>query len=178
MAQRSKISLSGTILRPAQLADLEDIIAIEERSFPTPWSRTALKAYIGDNGFLICEYQNKLVGYILTGLQVPSLFDRLERVTMGVLGNEPATETASHVMNLAVHPNYKSCGLGRCLLTTGLEYLKSLGASRVELEVRVDNTTALRLYESEGFCSIELIKGYYQNGDDAFLMSKSFNPPA
>lgn len=173
MAQRPTISPSDVILSCAQPADLDAIIEIEEAAFPTPWSRTALNAYIGDHGFVVCEYEEKLVGYILVGPQIPSLFDRLERLTMGWLGNEK-TETVGHVMNIALHQDYRGYGLGRYLLQTGLNYLKSIGVTRVELEVRINNHNAIGLYESEGFETVNLLKGYYQNGDDAFLMNKRF----
>jgi len=172
MAQRPKISSSDIVLCCAQPTDLAHIIAIEERAFPTPWSRTALNAYIGDEGFIVCEYRGTLVGYTLVGLQIPSLFDRLERLTLGFLGNTTSDEAVGHVMNLAIHASYRSCGLGRCLLETGLAYLNGLDAARVELEVRTDNEHAQALYRSVGFETIDVLKGYYQNGDDAFLMSK------
>lgn len=172
MAQRPAISPAQTTLSVAQPNDLEAIIAIEAQSFATPWSRAALSAFIGDHGFLTCHHRNLLVGYILTGIQIPSLFDRLERLTLNFFGGEQPSETVGHVMNLAVHPDVRSCGLGRHLLGFGLDYLRGLGVSRVELEVRINNPTAIRLYESEGFGILDTLKGYYSNGDDAFLMSK------
>lgn len=174
MAQRPAISPSDVTLAVAQPDDLDSIVAIEERSFPTPWSRAALAAYIGDNGFLVCHFQERLVGYVLVGLQVPTLLDRLERFTAAFWGHQRPVEAVGHVMNIAVHSGFRRCGLGRYLLGMGLAYLKGLGAVRVELEVRVNNFHALKLYESEGFCIVGTLKGYYQNGDDAFLMSKSF----
>jgi len=172
MAQRPTLSPSDVVLCCAQLTDLDSIIAIEERAFPTPWSHTALKAYIGEQGFIVCEYRGTLVGYVLVGLQIPSLFDRLERLTLGLLGNDMVDEAVGHVMNLAIHAGYRSCGLGRRLLETGLSYLGGLDAVRVELEVRTNNAHAQALYRSVGFETVELLKGYYQNGDDAFLMNK------
>jgi len=170
MAQRPTLSPRDTVLRPARPSDLDAIVAIEERSFPTPWSRAALNAYLGQDGFQVCLYENELVGYVLVGLQIPSLLHRLERLTMSFLGHPPPEETVGHVMNIAIHPAFRGHGLGRFLLRRGLRYLRGLGASRVELEVRVDNRQAIRLYESEGFCTKRLLKGYYQNGDDAYLM--------
>ena len=172
MAQRSFILPADVVWSIAQPSDLDAIIAIEERSFPTPWSRAALGAYMGEEGFEVCAYQGRLAGYILAGLQIPSLLDRLERLTMSFLGGEKPAELVGHVMNLAVHPEFRGCGLGRSLLQRSLSYLNGLGASRVDLEVRIHNSTAIRLYESEGFSIRQLLKGYYQNGDDAFLMSK------
>ncbi len=172
MAQRPAISPQQTTLSVAQPVDLEAIIDIAAPSSPPPWSRAALGAYLGDQGFLACHHGEALVGYILTGIQMPTLFDRLERLTQSFFGGEQPTETVGHVMNLAVRPDARGCGLGRHLLGVGLGYLRGLGASRVELEVRVNNAAAIRLYESEGFRIVETLQGYYNNGDDAFLMSK------
>jgi len=174
MAQRPAISASDVTLSLAQPGDLDAIIAIEEQAFPTPWSRTALSSYIGEDGFMVCQFQERLVGYVLVGLQIPTLLDRLERFTSSFFCNERPAQSVGHVMNIAVHSGFRSYGLGRYLLEMGLAYLKGLGATRVELEVRINNPHALKLYESEGFCIIDTLNGYYQNGDDAFLMSKSF----
>lgn len=174
MAQRPAICPSDVTLSVAQPGDLDSIIAIEQQAFPTPWSRTALNTYIGDNGFIVCQFRERLVGYVLVGLQMPTLLDRLERFTSGLFGNERSAEVVGHVMNIAIHAGFRSCGLGRYLLGMGLAYLEGLGASRVELEVRINNPHAIQLYESEGFCIVDKLKSYYQNGDDAFLMSKSF----
>jgi ribosomal protein S18 acetylase RimI-like enzyme len=60
----------------------------------------------------------------------------------------------AHILSLAVHPARQGEGLGRALLQRGLDYLQEQGAGRVRLEVRPDNTGALRLYESAGFATV------------------------
>jgi [ribosomal protein S18]-alanine N-acetyltransferase len=60
----------------------------------------------------------------------------------------------AHILSIALDPAYQRRGLGRSLLQRGLDYLAQQGASRVRLEVRPDNTGALRLYESFGFVAV------------------------
>jgi ribosomal-protein-alanine N-acetyltransferase len=175
MAQKPKLSIKDIKLSTALASDLDAVIDIEERSFPTPWSRNALNAYVGNDGFKVCIHQDQIAGYVLVGMQAPTLFDRLEQLTGGFFGQNPPNEMVGHVMNIAMHPDYRGLGLGRYIFNIGLDYLKGLGAMRVELEVRINNDSAMRLYESEGFKTIKLIKGYYQNGDDAYLMGKNLS---
>jgi [ribosomal protein S18]-alanine N-acetyltransferase len=60
----------------------------------------------------------------------------------------------AHILSIAVHPDAQGMGLGRELLRRGMSYLEHRGARRVRLEVRPDNTGALRLYESHGFVTV------------------------
>jgi ribosomal protein S18 acetylase RimI-like enzyme len=43
----------------------------------------------------------------------------------------------------------------------------------VMLEVRVSNLAAQQLYRSCGYSITQRMNGYYQNGEDAYLMLKS-----
>ncbi len=77
-------------------------------------------------------------------------------------------------LGMAVLPGYRGQGIGRRLLDACLEKAKTKGITRVELEVRVDNAHAIKLYEKAG-CTSEGVKwnalffaGVYH---DALLMS-------
>jgi ribosomal-protein-alanine N-acetyltransferase len=53
-----------------------------------------------------------------------------------------------------------------------VEQARSRNSSRVTLEVRVSNIAAQKLYESTGFVSQGLRKGYYSDdGEDALIMA-------
>ena len=68
---------------------------------------------------------------------------------------ERADPTATgRIAMTAVHPSYRSQGLGRAILLAGIEYLKRSGASKVELEVDAENSLARDLYLSVGFHSV------------------------
>jgi len=77
----------------------------------------------------------------------------------------------AQVMTIGVDPSYQRHGVGRELLHALVERSRSLRASAVLLEVRVDNDAALALYAKAGFERIGLRKRYYQPEDkDAFTM--------
>ena len=164
-------------IRRAENLDLERVMQIEHESFPTPWPYDLLIQHMSEDGFLVAEIETMLIGYIIVGMKVPSLFSRLERRTLQLLRAEELPEPkVGHVMNIAVDPRFRRHGLGRELLRHGMDYLKNLGADEVELEVRVDNEPAIALYNQFGFEVTERIRNYYSNGDDAFLMNAKVQP--
>lgn len=167
------------MIRKANSADLKRIMEIEVKSFFSPWPAELLSRHLGEDGFLVYEQEGIVIGYMIVGLKIPSLFARLERRTQELLWGkqeqeeEEEEEFVGHIMNLAIDPAYRRKGLGSELLTKGLEYLQQLGAQTVELEVRVGNEAAIKLYQKFGFVIKDRIKNYYHNGDDAYLMVKS-----
>ncbi|MBI3659063.1 GNAT family N-acetyltransferase [Candidatus Acetothermia bacterium] len=164
-------------IRRAEKMDLERVMQIEHESFPTPWPYDLLAQHMCEDGFLVAEIEAMLIGYIIVGMKVPSLFSRLERRTLQLLRGEELPEPeVGHVMNIAVDPRFRRHGLGRELLRHGMDYLKNLGADEIELEVRVDNEPAIALYNQFGFEVKERICNYYSNGDDAFLMNAKVQP--
>jgi len=81
----------------------------------------------------------------------------------------------AHVLNVCVAEPWRGRGIGGQLLGHLLEFADSLSLSEVFLEVRVSNTTAIRLYSSLGFSQIGVRRGYYQavNGrEDAIVLHK------
>jgi [ribosomal protein S18]-alanine N-acetyltransferase len=137
-------------IRRLTYADLPELIAIERRAFPTPWSlamfvlelskpaSVCLAALRGDRmiGFLIC-----------------SRYD-----------------TVWHIMNVAVDPDRRREGVAGKLLTDLLRRIDGKGA-RFTLEVRESNTGAIELYERFGFRAAGRRRRYYQdNGEDAVIM--------
>ena len=64
---------------------------------------------------------------------------------------EVAHEPVGEVYVLAVHPEAQGLGLGRILLSEGLAYLYDAGCRQAVLYVDTASTSAVRLYESDGF---------------------------
>jgi len=58
------------------------------------------------------------------------------------------------ISNLAVAEDYKGRGIGRSLMDASLELVKEYNGLSVSLQVRGDNTSARRLYQSLGFKQI------------------------
>ena len=80
-------------------------------------------------------------------------------------------------MTIGVGKAYQRQGIAAALLQALVDEAKRQGASRMLLEVRVDNDPALALYQRFGFERMGLRKRYYQpEGIDAYTMSLDLEP--
>lgn len=134
--------------------DLPQVIAIERRAFPTPWSLAMFVLELSkSSGICLAacdpsERRRRLVGYLIC-----SRYD-----------------TVWHIMNIAVDPDRRQLGIATELLAGLYERVDDPGA-RYTLEVRQSNHVAIHLYEREGFRAAGLRRRYYQdNGEDALIM--------
>ena len=73
-------------------------------------------------------------------------------------------------MSIAVRAEHRRIGIGSDLIRQGIEAMKGYGASEVFLEVRKSNTPAIKVYEHLGFEIKRVLRGYYRDGEDAYLM--------
>jgi [ribosomal protein S18]-alanine N-acetyltransferase len=131
-------------------ADLPHVIAIERRSFPTPWSLA----------MFVLEL-SKASGICLAAL------DGDELVAYCVCSRY---DTVWHLMNVAVDPDRRREGIAAALLTRLFADADKPG-EQYTLEVRPSNAGAIALYERFGFQRAGLRKGYYHdNKEDALIM--------
>jgi ribosomal-protein-alanine N-acetyltransferase len=137
-------------IRPLTYADLPQVIAIERRAFPTPWSLA----------MFVLEL-SKPSGICLAGL----LEDRI--VAYLVCSRY---DTVWHLMNIAVDLNLRRQGLATSLLERLFE-LADRPSEQYTLEVRTSNEGAIRLYERFGFRAAGRRRAYYHdNREDALIM--------
>jgi ribosomal-protein-alanine N-acetyltransferase len=73
---------------------------------------------------------------------------------------------------LAVKDSYRKQGIGSALLAHLIIEMKQQNVKSVELEVRTSNKNALRFYQARGFLLQEMLRGFYQNGENAYSMRK------
>jgi [ribosomal protein S18]-alanine N-acetyltransferase len=141
--------------------DLPQVIAIERRVFPTPWSLAMFVLELSkQSGVCLAATlpgaggEERLVGYLIC-----SRYD-----------------TVWHVMNVAVDGEQQRRGIASALLAELYERVGDAVAgageqARFTLEVRRSNDVAIHLYEREGFRAAGLRRRYYQdNGEDALVM--------
>lgn len=76
----------------------------------------------------------------------------------------------SRVLMLAVSPDMRRKGVGTMLMERFLEASIKKGAKVLSLEVRKGNVAAMEFYKKLGFQPIDVIKGYYNDGEDAYQM--------
>ncbi|MDS0299877.1 ribosomal protein S18-alanine N-acetyltransferase [Halogeometricum sp. S1BR25-6] len=144
--------MADVTVRGAERADLLDVLRIEKRCFTEPWPYTAFESFLEEPGFLVAEREGSVVGYVVAD----------------VMPNHG--RDIGHVKDIAVAPEARGLGLGRCLLRRGLLSLSFSGAAVVKLEVRVGNDPALSLYRDVGFDPAQRVPSYYADGEDAYLM--------
>jgi ribosomal-protein-alanine N-acetyltransferase len=126
----------------------EDLAFVEEtardRIPDTLSSETLLRPYLSDPDFLLLILEEEDdVGYLLFRLE----------------GKE------AEIDEIALRRGKDGMGRGSTLLEEGLAVLRKKGISKVFLEVRAANESAIRLYEKAGFRPYRVRKGYYGNED-------------
>jgi ribosomal-protein-alanine N-acetyltransferase len=146
----------GLLIRRAGLADVKAIWAIEQLSFPTPWSRWS---FLGELG-----HRNSHT--LVAGPPPPQPWQTWGYLIFWVVLEE------MHLLNLAVHPDYRRRGIARRLLADGLAQARTLGAELAWLEVRPSNRAARALYKSFGFKEVGRRRHYYDDTkEDALLLT-------
>jgi ribosomal-protein-alanine N-acetyltransferase len=82
-----------------------------------------------------------------------------------------------HITAVAVHPDHRRQGLGRCVLNSLFATARTAGAELATLEVSRSNTPARWLYASLGFTEVAVRRSYYRNGEDALIHLKKLKQP-
>ncbi len=137
-------------IRKLTYADLPQVIEIERRAFPTPWSLAMFVLELSKPAgvCLAAMRGEQMLGYLIC-----SRYDAVW-----------------HIMNVAVDPEHRRRRIATALLADLLRRIDSRGA-RFTLEVRASNQAAIGLYERFGFRAAGRRRRYYQdNGEDAVVM--------
>jgi ribosomal-protein-alanine N-acetyltransferase len=145
------VTATALKIRRLTYADLPQVISIERRAFPTPWSLAMFVLELSKpSGVCLAALRaGELVGYT-----VCTRYD-----------------TVWHIMNVAVDPALHRQGIGSALLEALIDRLDRDGDAQFTLEVRPSNAAAIALYERFGFRSAGRRRRYYQdNGEDALVM--------
>jgi [ribosomal protein S18]-alanine N-acetyltransferase len=80
----------------------------------------------------------------------------------------------AYIQTIAVAPAAQRRGIGEALLSELLDEAARRSCPHVDLEVRADNDSAIRLYERHGFTRIGVRRAYYQpSGTDAVVMRRA-----
>ena len=138
-------------IRRLGLRDLNAIERIEQRAYPTPWSRSMFASELAKpTSICLGAFEGgQLVGYIINSRYVD----------------------AWHVMNVAVDPEHQRRGVATALIEHLFELAAGDERRGYTLEVRVSNEDAIRLYRKLGFEPRGIRRGYYtDNREDALVM--------
>lgn len=165
------------LLRHMRLSDIQDIIAIERRSFSTPWPARSYAYEIAESPYsYMTVLQRVNAESTESGRGVPGFLKNIMRTApsqgaiLGYGGLWKIMDEA-HISTIASHPDARGSGYGELLLAAMVRKSIELEARYVVLEVRVSNTVAQNLYKKYGFEIYATKPRYYQDdGEDAFDM--------
>ncbi len=132
--------------------DLEEVLRIEKENFKFPWKKSYFVYDLRrpNTYCLVAEINNKVVGYLIAW----EIIDEL------------------HLANISVDRNYQKKGVGTKLMKEIISIAHLREIKKIYLETRVSNIGAQKFYQKLGFKYSYLRKGYYRDGEDAWIMEK------
>ena len=157
MSEVDAASAADAMMRPMEKGDIPVIMKIELLAYPQPWEMQVMEKCLQTTHYhcYVLEVSGKIEGYLFMSVVVGEM----------------------HILNICISPDIQGKGWGRELLHRTFDLAAhQYQANMCFLEVRPSNTSALALYESEGFNEIGMRKNYYptSNGrEDALVMAKS-----
>lgn len=135
--------------------DIDEIVSIENSSFPSPWSRDVFMRELQipvSRSLVAKKHKNRnkeIAGYVIYWIIAEEVQVHKVAVKKEVRNSGVATELIGEMLRLSFREGARMC----------------------TLEVGHSNEIAKKLYEKFGFVITEVRKGYYQeSGDDALIM--------
>jgi ribosomal-protein-alanine N-acetyltransferase len=146
---RPPVSLRG--FRPSDVPFVAAIVAdaLHERYDPALYA--SLSAEWPDGFLVASDPHDAPVGFLLGVSQV---------------------EGEARVLMFAVDRPRREAGIGSLLMSSFFDRCRARGFRRVTLEVRVSNATAIRFYARYQFSVVDLLKGYYSDGENGYQMAR------
>jgi [ribosomal protein S18]-alanine N-acetyltransferase len=144
-------------IRPLTITDLDDVLRLNLRCFRNGenYTKHTFSYLLNESGTLsyqLVTAEGQMAGFIF------------------VMVNP---EGVAHITTVGIAPEHRRRGLAGRLLEH-LDYvLRAKKIGTAVLEVRVGNLVAQHLYNRHGYTVTQKIAGYYNNGEDGYLMMKS-----
>ena len=145
----------GVLMAPMLADDLDAVLAIEHKSFSTPWTETM---------FLSEMRQGPASQLLVARLQ------KRPATIVGYVGYRAVLDEM-HVLILAVAPAWRRRGIAQHILSEAMEQARQAACTRAILEVRASNVGAQQLYYRLGFAPVGVRPKYYQRpSEDALIL--------
>lgn len=138
-------------LTKMNLSDLDEIRENLYYDFDDFWNYQIFKEELVNNNssYLVLRFNNNIVAY--GGIKI--ILDEAE------------------LMNIVTKKNNRNSGNAKLILNELIKIAKDNNCIKLNLEVNENNLPAIHLYELFNFKKVGLRKHYYQNGDNAILMT-------
>ena len=143
--------------RQPMALDIPTLVVLDKEYFPySPWNAAQFKEEFSGipatRFFELAISENQVVGYA------------------GVFA--PGPGAVADILTVTVIDSYRRQGIAKKLISDIESYCQTKGSSAIMLEVAVDNTGAIALYENLGYLQISKRNNYYGTGKDALVMQK------
>ncbi len=141
------------IIREFKRPDLKRVLEIEMASFKDPYpANILLDIYNLGAGFLVAQENNRVVGYIIFWIRF---------------------EDEGHIISIAVDRSDRRTDVGSKLVEASIEIFKKFLVKEIKLEVRIGNKGARKFYIKLGFKEDKVVEDYYEDLENAVIMSKN-----
>ncbi len=141
------------LLQPMNKDDIASVAALERECFSSPWTEKGLEEELSNENavFFTAKKEGRVVGY----MGMHCVLDEC------------------YIANVAVSCTERRKGIGRLLLRYAEKKVREKACSFISLEVRVSNSSAIGLYESEGYEGVGERKNFYSfPTENALIMTK------
>ncbi len=155
------------VLREFDMKDLETVVSINRAVLPENYpSYFFVEHHLQfPKAFIVAEVGGRVVGYVMSRVEFG-----WSNIRRGMVARK------GHIVSIGVLPQYRRVGIGYNLMVRSMRAMKHFyKASEAYLEVRVSNKPAISLYEKLGYRIVDVIKGYYADGEDAYIMATSLD---
>ncbi len=140
------------LIRRMQMEDIAEVLEIQNSLGFQDWSEQSFRSEVSNTDYSIpLIFKNdRILGYMVTRI----VADEAE------------------LCSIAVRKENEGKGVAHRLLATCDSILDARSIRQMFLEVRISNSRAIQFYHRNGFQDMGLRKKYYQDGEDALLMSR------
>jgi len=157
---------------PMEAGDLDEVLSIEQISHAHPWTRGNFSDSLAAGHWAYCIRPEA------SDINLGSYLD--PQVLWAYCVLYPAVDEL-HLLNITVAPKLRRLGIAVRMMKAIEGIAASRKMPRIILEVRPSNIPAITLYQSLGYETIGVRKGYYPadestgQREDAQVMAKSIN---
>lgn len=139
--------------REANAFDLPVFVSLDKQLFPySPWSASQYKE----------EFSSPTRHFVVAVDQAQNI--------VGYAGVFAPGAAEADILTVGVVPEQRGKGIAKALMALITEWAKAQGTTAMMLEVKVDNSEAIGLYESLGYSKLNIRKDYFGTGLDALVM--------
>ncbi|MCE4608990.1 MAG: ribosomal protein S18-alanine N-acetyltransferase [Desulfurococcales archaeon] len=180
---KARDNKAGFIIRKAKVEDLPSVMLVNMRSLPENYWYGFFLSILNEWGesFFVAEIDDTIVGYSMSRVEYTidpvllGVYNELEEGSVGIIDKMKhmfsAPTRVGHLISIAVLEEYRGRGIGSALLQHTIDAMKNVyKVVSIYLEVRVSNIGAIRLYEKFGFKKARIVREYYRDGEDAYVM--------